>query len=73
MPKPFSRLNVISSAFSDDEASPVPVLQPACSRLNLRSVACGKNVADGIATTFTSMPARVSICAIACAILASLT
>ena len=41
--------------------------------LNLRSVACGKYVADGIATTLVGMPTRVHICAIACAIFASLT
>ena len=73
VPKPLSLLNVISSALSDDDDSPVPVLQPACSTENLRSVACGKNVADGIATTSVGMPPRVHICAIACAILASLT
>ena len=73
MPKPLSRLKVISSAFSDDDASPVPVLQPTSMKLNLRSVACVKNVADGIATTLVSMPTRVSICATACAIFASLT
>ena len=71
MPKPLSLLKVMSSAFSDDDDSPVPVLQPTSSTLNLSSVACGKNVADGIATTLVGMPPRVHICAIACAILAS--
>ena len=42
-------------------------------KLNLRSVACVKYVADGIATTLVSMPMRESICATVCAILASLT
>ena len=63
----------MSSAFKADDASPVPVLQPTSMKLNLSSVACVKNVDDGIATTVVSMPTRLSICATACAILASLT
>jgi hypothetical protein len=42
-------------------------------KLNFRSVACAKYVADGMAMTLVSMPMRDSICATVCAILASLT
>ena len=65
-----------ASAWQQFVGITVPLLQPAFATsivLNLRSVACGKNVAEGIATTSVGMPPRVHICAIACAIFASFT
>ena len=71
-PMPVAALKLPISARSGELVSPVSAPQPARKKLNSSLPAREKKTFDGIASSLVSMPARVSMAAIACATFSSL-
>ena len=69
---PVSLFGVAISAFSGEDISPVSEPQPASQKPNSRLLRLAKNVLCVMASSDTFRPMRVSICATACEICASL-